>query len=69
MIGRAHHVVYDCAEPRRLAAFSSTLLGLPVVFESADRVVVAESDRSPSARECCRRPTTSSRTRPGTRSV
>ena len=32
MIGRAHHVAYDCADPLRLASFCSALLGLPITF-------------------------------------
>ncbi len=43
MIGRRHHVVVDCPDPERLAAFYSELLGLPVTFTSADWVVVTES--------------------------
>ena len=30
MIGRLHHVVIDCPEPRSLAAFYSEIFGLPV---------------------------------------
>ncbi|MBN9621251.1 MAG: VOC family protein [Actinobacteria bacterium] len=46
MIGRPHHVVIDCPDPAGLARFYSELLGLPVTYESADWVVVAESDRT-----------------------
>ena len=46
MIGRRHHVVIDCADPAALARFYSALLGLPVTYESADWVVVAENDHT-----------------------
>lgn len=46
MIGRLHHVVIDCPDPRGLAAFYSELLGLPVTWEEDDFVVVAASDTS-----------------------
>lgn len=46
MIGRMHHVILDCPDPARLAAFYSGLLGLPVTYTSPDFVVVAASDRS-----------------------
>jgi catechol 2,3-dioxygenase-like lactoylglutathione lyase family enzyme len=42
VIGRAHHVAYDCRDPQALAAFCSALLGLPVTYTSPDWVVVAE---------------------------
>lgn len=45
MIGRPHHVVYDCPDPAALADFYAELLGLPVTYRSADFVVVAPSDR------------------------
>ena len=41
MIGRLHHVVVDCPDPVALAAFWSTVLGLPVTFRSQDWVVVS----------------------------
>lgn len=44
MIGRLHHVVLDCRDPHRLAAFYSELLGLPVTYTSEDWVVVSEND-------------------------
>jgi catechol 2,3-dioxygenase-like lactoylglutathione lyase family enzyme len=44
VIGRRHHVVIDCPDPRALAAFYGELLGLPITFESADWVVIAEDD-------------------------
>jgi catechol 2,3-dioxygenase-like lactoylglutathione lyase family enzyme len=46
MIGRAHHVIVDCPDPRALAGFYSELLGLPVTYESDDFVVVARDDTS-----------------------
>jgi len=44
MIGRLHHVVIDCPDPRALAGFYSELLGLPITYQSRDWVVVAEND-------------------------
>lgn len=46
MIGRRHHVVIDCPDPRELAAFYSELLGLPITYESEDWIVIAENDRT-----------------------
>jgi catechol 2,3-dioxygenase-like lactoylglutathione lyase family enzyme len=46
MIGRMHHVVLDCREPRRLAEFYSQLLGLPITYESDDWVVIARDDET-----------------------
>ena len=46
MIGRMHHVVLDCPDPARLAAFYSALLGLPVTYDDGDWAVVAADDRS-----------------------
>lgn len=46
MIGRAHHVVFDCREPERLAAFYSNLFGLPITFVSDDWVVIARDAHS-----------------------
>lgn len=46
MIGRLHHIVIDCLEPSSLARFYSELLGLPISYESADWVVVAENDHT-----------------------
>ena len=43
-VGRLHHVIIDCADPRALAAFYSELLSLPVTYDSDDFVVVATSD-------------------------
>jgi catechol 2,3-dioxygenase-like lactoylglutathione lyase family enzyme len=41
MIGRLHHVVLDCLDPRSLAGFYSVLLGLPITYESDGWVVVS----------------------------
>lgn len=46
MIGRMHHVIVDCPDPARLAAFYSELLGLPVTYSSPDFVVVSGSDQA-----------------------
>ena len=46
MIGRLHHVVIDCPDPRALAAFYSELLGLPITYDSDDWVVIATNDTS-----------------------
>lgn len=45
-IGRAHHVVIDCRDPRALALFYSELLGLAVTYDSDDWVVIAENDQA-----------------------
>jgi catechol 2,3-dioxygenase-like lactoylglutathione lyase family enzyme len=44
VIGRLHHVVIDCPDPRALAGFYSELLGLPVTYTSDDWVVVSADD-------------------------
>lgn len=44
MIGRLHHVVIDCPDPARLAAFYSELLGLPITYRSGDWMVIARSN-------------------------
>ncbi|HET8561656.1 MAG TPA: VOC family protein [Marmoricola sp.] len=46
MIGRLHHVVLDCPDPRRLASFYSDLLDEPITYESDDWVVVAANETS-----------------------
>ena len=46
MIGRAHHVIFDCPEPERLAEFYSELIGLPVTYRSADFAVVSLDERT-----------------------
>jgi len=45
VIGRLHHLVLDCADPKSAAAFWSEVLGRPVTYRSADFWVVAEDDR------------------------
>ena len=44
MIGRCHHVVLDCPDPRALAGFYAELVGLPVTYTSDDFVVVSRDD-------------------------
>ena len=44
MLGRIHHLIFDCPDPRSLARFYSELLGQPITHHSEDFVVVAESD-------------------------
>jgi catechol 2,3-dioxygenase-like lactoylglutathione lyase family enzyme len=46
VIGRAHHVAFDCVDPLALATFYSALLGLPITYRSPDWVVVAADDRT-----------------------
>jgi len=46
LIGRLHHVIIDCPDPRTLAEFYSELLGQPVTYSSKDFVVVAADDRT-----------------------
>jgi catechol 2,3-dioxygenase-like lactoylglutathione lyase family enzyme len=46
MIARLHHVVLDCADPRRVASFYSQLLNQPITYDSDDWVVVAPNDAS-----------------------
>ena len=41
MIGRLHHVILDCPDPRTLTRFYSDLLGLPITYDSDDFVVVS----------------------------
>lgn len=45
-IGRLHHVILDCPDPRSLAGFYAAMLGLPVTYESDGFCVVAASDRT-----------------------
>ena len=45
-VGRLHHAVLDCRDPRAVAAFWSALLGAPITYDSDDWVVVAVSDRA-----------------------
>ncbi len=44
MLGRIHHLILDCPDPRSLGRFYSELLGQPVTYDSEDFVVVAEND-------------------------
>ena len=46
MRGRLHHLILDCADPKLLAQFYSTLLGQPITYTSDDFVVVAENDET-----------------------
>jgi catechol 2,3-dioxygenase-like lactoylglutathione lyase family enzyme len=46
VIGRLHHVILDCPDPGRLAAFYSSLLGQPVTYTSDDFTVVAADGTS-----------------------
>ena len=41
VIGRLHHLIVDCPDPRGLAAFWSAVLGQPVTFAEDDFVVVS----------------------------
>ena len=45
-IGRMHHVIMDCPDPERLAAFYSRLLDRPVTYRDEDFVVVSVNDRT-----------------------
>jgi catechol 2,3-dioxygenase-like lactoylglutathione lyase family enzyme len=45
-IGRRHHLVIDCREPARVAAFWSAVLGEPITYADDDFVVVATNDRT-----------------------
>lgn len=42
MIGRLHHLVLDCPDPRAEGAFWSAVLGKPVTHDSGDFVVVSD---------------------------
>ncbi|WP_353510662.1 VOC family protein [Intrasporangium sp.] len=46
MIGRMHHVVLDCPDPRALARFYSALLGKPITYDSDGWVVVSDSPQT-----------------------
>ncbi|MFU8945736.1 VOC family protein [Mycetocola zhadangensis] len=46
MIGRVHHLIVDCPDPRALARFYSELLGQPITYDSDAFVVVSENDTS-----------------------
>lgn len=42
--GRLHHVIFDCPDPRALAAFYSTLLHQPITYATDEFVVVADRE-------------------------
>ena len=44
MIGRLHHLVVDCPDPRGLAQFWSAVLGQPITYAAEDFVVVSRDD-------------------------
>ena len=44
VIGRLHHVAFDCPDPAALAAFYAELLGQRIVYTSPDWVVVAAAE-------------------------
>jgi len=46
MIGRLHHLAFDCPDPLALAEFYAALLGRPITYRSDDWVVVADNDRT-----------------------
>jgi catechol 2,3-dioxygenase-like lactoylglutathione lyase family enzyme len=46
VIGRLHHVILDCPDPRSLARFYSQLLGEPITYDSDDWVVVSTSSQA-----------------------
>jgi len=46
MLGRLHHVILDCPDPRGLARFYSALLNHPITHASDAFVVVAANDTS-----------------------
>jgi catechol 2,3-dioxygenase-like lactoylglutathione lyase family enzyme len=46
VIGRLHHLVIDCPDPRGLAQFYARLLGQPVTFAEDDFVVVSRDNRT-----------------------
>ncbi len=46
MIGRLHHVIMDCPDPAALAGFYSESLGLPITWQAADFVVIAQDGTS-----------------------
>jgi catechol 2,3-dioxygenase-like lactoylglutathione lyase family enzyme len=47
VIGRLHHIIVDCPDPRGLAAFYSELLGLPITWQEDDFVIVSRDDVTP----------------------
>ncbi len=46
MIGRLHHLSFDCPDPLALARFWSDLLGQPITYQSDTWVVVAADDHT-----------------------
>ena len=46
MIGRLHHVILDCPDPQKLAAFYATLLGRPITYDDGDWVVVSANEHT-----------------------
>ena len=46
MIGRLHHLILDCPDPRSLAQFYAELLGLPITYDSDDFVVVSVNQQT-----------------------
>ena len=46
MIGRLHHVILDCPEPRLLAEFYGELLDKPITHDDGDFVVVSDDART-----------------------
>jgi catechol 2,3-dioxygenase-like lactoylglutathione lyase family enzyme len=46
MIGRLHHLAFDCPDPLALAEFYAALLGKPITYRSDGWVVVADNDRT-----------------------
>ena len=43
---RLHHLILDCADPKRLAQFYSALLNEPITHTSDDFVVIADNDET-----------------------
>jgi catechol 2,3-dioxygenase-like lactoylglutathione lyase family enzyme len=46
VIGRLHHLILDCPDPRTLARFYSELLSLPITYDSDDFVVVSVNQQT-----------------------
>jgi catechol 2,3-dioxygenase-like lactoylglutathione lyase family enzyme len=46
MIGRLHHLIFDCRKPLAAAQFWSAVLAQPITYRSVDFVVVAADDTS-----------------------
>jgi catechol 2,3-dioxygenase-like lactoylglutathione lyase family enzyme len=46
VIGRLHHLAFDCPDPMALATFWSRLLGQPITYADEDWVVVAADDHT-----------------------